>query len=617
MGAEKEHMQSRRVWGLILALIIAPLALLSLAGVVRSADGSVPTTTPGTTDDVSDKITEFDSNIFITRAGTAQIIETITYSNDAPHHGLERFVPTVLTDNGISKTYYFQFKLISVQNEEGKDYQLSRHDSMTAAGLRIGDPDKTFTGAATYIIKYELTPVISKQEGFDFLNLNITGNDWRVPILQAKSRLSIEGEPRLSEIKCFVGASGSKAEDCLIAQDGDSYKITSIRSIDQGQGMTINAKLPAGYFASYIKPTLIPPFWWLWRWAYGWLAAIIVLGLALAFRYYRKFKYWRAKKDQTIIAQYEAPDSMKPAEIGLLSDNHSAMPEITATLIDLAIRKYIKIDQVQAKTWIRAAKYKFSFLKPDKKGLESYENDLLTSLFENAETSEQGIATIELDKVSATKMSLAISAIQSKINQRLEEKGYYPSSGQNALTAMAGLWRLPIIVKILGALFILTGIVSGLQTFAQTTSFIPLGVFCGALVASVFIIYFKRPTAKGVQEWAKVEGFKLFLSVTEKDRLKFSDAPAKNPKLFSKMLPYAVALGVEKEWAKQFEGMDMQGEMYWHGSSSGGNFTPSLFAANISTMTSQFSSSVSAGFSAGSSGGGAGGGAGGGGGGGW
>lgn len=85
---------------------------------------------------------------------------------------------------------------------------------------------------------------------------------------------------------------------------------------------------------------------------------------------------------------------------------------------------------------------------------------------------------------------------------------------------------------------------------------------------------------------------------------------------FSKMLPYAVALGVEKEWAKQFESIDMSKEMYWYGANNR-SFNSALFASSISDMTSNFSSSVSAGFSSSSSGGGAGGGAGGGGGGGW
>ncbi len=76
-------------------------------------------------------------------------------------------------------------------------------------------------------------------------------------------------------------------------------------------------------------------------------------------------------------------------------------------------------------------------------------------------------------------------------------------------------------------------------------------------------------TDEGAKQWALVDGFKLFLNVVEKDRLKFTDAPEKTPERFSKLLPFAVALGVEKQWAKQFEGIDVtQSTNSWY---NGGN----------------------------------------------
>ena len=120
-----------------------------------------------------------------------------------------------------------------------------------------------------------------------------------------------------------------------------------------------------------------------------------------------------------------------------------------------------------------------------------------------------------------------------------------------------------------------------------------------------------RISDTGIAEWAKVQGFKLFLTVTEADRLKFSDAPDKTPELFNKLLPAAVALGVEKEWASQFGNMDLgQSTSGWYAGANGSSFTPVLFASSLS---SDFGSAVSSGFapvSSGSSGVGGGGGGG-------
>ena len=62
-------------------------------------------------------------------------------------------------------------------------------------------------------------------------------------------------------------------------------------------------------------------------------------------------------------------------------------------------------------------------------------------------------------------------------------------------------------------------------------------------------------TKDGAIRTEEIEGLKHFLTVTEKDRLAFHDAPEKRPEQFSRLLAVAVALGVETKWAKQFESL--------------------------------------------------------------
>jgi uncharacterized membrane protein len=140
-----------------------------------------------------------------------------------------------------------------------------------------------------------------------------------------------------------------------------------------------------------------------------------------------------------------------------------------------------------------------------------------------------------------------------------------------------------------------------------------------------FGVLMKAYTPDGRKLADEIEGFKLFLSVTEKDRLAFHNPPDKTPELFEKMLPFALALGVEHKWAEQFaevfERFKQQGKEYapiwYHGSLA--HFTPTAFASDIGNTFSGVvaSSSTPPGSGSGFGGGGVGGGGGGGGGGGW
>lgn len=125
----------------------------------------------------------------------------------------------------------------------------------------------------------------------------------------------------------------------------------------------------------------------------------------------------------------------------------------------------------------------------------------------------------------------------------------------------------------------------------------------------------------------EAEGFRMYLSVAEKDQLNMMHEPELNIQRFEKLLPYAIALGVENQWGRRFENALRQSMQdtatyrpVWYAGSGAATFSPHNFA---STMGKSFSSAISSastapGSSSGSGGGGSsGGGGGGGGGGGW
>jgi uncharacterized membrane protein len=147
---------------------------------------------------------------------------------------------------------------------------------------------------------------------------------------------------------------------------------------------------------------------------------------------------------------------------------------------------------------------------------------------------------------------------------------------------------------------------------------------------AAFVHLLRTLTPAGRELMDQIEGFKQFLTMVDSDRLQRVDAPARTPALFEKCLPYALALGVEQVWAKQFESVLAQAATATGGSVgyapiwfSGDSLTGFSTGEFASSFSSGFSSAVSSassspGSSSGSGGGGSsGGGGGGGGGGGW
>lgn len=512
-------------------------------------------------------IQSFHSDITVSHQNQLDITETIIYDfGDNFHHGIYRYIP-ISAPATSEKSYYisYDFRDVLMDNAPVK---VSEEGDFNKAIIKIGDPNATITGVHTYQIRYTLSPVVIKNDKGAFLNLDITGNDWQVAIEEASAVVHLEDGAALSHTACFGGAFASTESNCQVT--GNNIRANNLLI---GQGLTLNAYLPDGYVAKYLEPTYLPRFnWWQWLLIVGVPLLIFTALLVMLLRWVQER---RRKSRQTIIPQYEAPDQLTPAEIGFLHDDKASVVEITATLIDLAVRGYIRIVQAESKSLFKKAKYRLDQLK-NFSGANDYETALLNAVFAGesllatTKIVDKGKAvnvmqSVNVDDIDKYQMAIVIVGIKKTLKKRLSAKGYY------------GITQVE-------------------------PNLISKAIDGGNI------------SDKGAVEWAKVEGLKLYLGVAEKDRLKFTDAPERTPERFNKLLPYAVALGVEKEWAKQFEDIDMAGHDGWY-SSSLGTWTAFSLASDLS---SGFSASISSSAShASSSGGSSGGGFGGGGGGSW
>jgi len=318
------------------------------------------------------------------------------------------------------------------------------------------------------------------------------------------------------------------------------------------------------------------------------------------------FVWWKKKgKDPqgqgTIIAQFDAPDNLTPAEVGTIIDEKADKKDVTAEVIELAIQGYLKIKRTEKKKFIgKETDYELIKLKDADDKLKSYQKKLLNSLFKYG---KQKTFLSDLNE----SFYKDFQEIQKQIYKDLVDEGYFPQS--------------PLKVRGLylawGFLFIIFSAVA----FSAIGSLWGISFLLSGIIIIVFSFFMPVKTIKGVKARDHILGLKEYLKVAEKDRIKFHNAPEKNPQLFEKLLPYAMVLGVEKEWAKQFEDIYRENSG-WYEDNVGGNFSSVLLINSLNFFSTRAGTAFSsrpgsaAGGGSGFSGGG-GGGFGGGGGGSW
>ncbi len=501
----------------------------------------------------TEKIDSFESEIHINKDNQADISEVIVYDFGlTQRHGIYRDVPIDYKDPQ-GNVYRLAMEHTKTTDENGKEVKATISKSGGNFRIRLGDPDKYVTGQHTYKISYKLWPVVTQKDQRGFLALDVTGNGWQVPIMRASAVVTLDGAT-LEKPACFTGVFGSSEQNCMI--NGQRFTAENLKA---GEGFSIEGYLPSGYVAEYLqanqkRPLTKSDIGIIAGFVFATIAGLILVVILLV----RALRKRKRRKSQTVVVEYGPPAGLTVAEVGHLEDDTSSVQEITAMIIDMAVKGYLKIEQTQKKAFLKKAKYTLIKLK-ESKGLDTNEQLLFDAIFASAKDNK-----MEVDQLSKSSMSTTIYKIHGNTKSELQKKGFYAriASEPNILEKMLDAGNI---------------------------------------------------TDEGAKIWAKVDGFKLYLSVVEKDRMKFHDAPERTPELFSKYLPYAVALGVEKEWAKQFEGIDIAKATNWYAGSYAGfsamnlaNDLGNSFAPVVSS-----NSSVSSSGGGGSSGGGFGGGGGG------
>lgn len=555
--------------------------------------------------DVNDFIiTSFDSDQTLTtqdRQGELRIVERIAVDFSDNNHGILRAIPDTY------KGHSLQLHINSVQSDSGAPASYTTESVNGNTVLRIGDPNRTVTGAQSYTIDYTVRNVITFYGDHAELYWDVNGDQWRQPFARVHTALHLPQAPALQNAPaCYAGSYGSTGGDCTATVSGNTVTIDTTRELIAGETLTYRARFNSGVFqpatwyervGEYTKQLV----------GFG-VPFVLISGIAVSY-------WWRFGRDPhgrgTIVPQYDAPDGLRPIYIGAITDFKVDNRDITATLIDLAIRRYIKIIETKQDRLLLkdTARYSIELLLADFTQLDPAERKLLTALFPVAT-----VGTVYELKPSATALYAVAGMLRKDVKAVLVEKGYLRAR------RLSG----PAITALLASVVVTAVLVIGLL-IAEKSAAIVVGVIAGAAVVVACVLAFEARTAAGVAAKEHIEGLKRYLTVAEKDRLTKLQAPdaayaAPNPEpvrtveLFEKLLPYAIVLGVENGWSKQFAELYTTPPDWYIGNWTTFNavyFASSLNSGMASAVNSSFtapSSSSGGSFSGGGGGGGGGGG---------
>ena len=527
------------------SLLLAPLLLLLGTG-FAGAQGSASETTP-----------RYDVAIVIEPSGSILVTETIEQDfGSTPRHGILRVIPDRLAYSDRYDRVY-PIEVLSVQTSPGTPDDVETSHEGGDFTIRIGDPDTTITGTHTYKIQYRVRGAMNGFPDHDELYWNAIGTGWEQPI--AKATVRVEGPAPVTRVACYAGPEYSRL-GCEKSQIKEGAAVFSQQDLPPYNGLSVVVALPPGTVAS-TEPILEE------RWSIdrafsrtpatvggsvGLLVAIVAGFSVLAWRQGRDRRYLGSQVDQVMgsasgeeevlplfgrgpnVAEFAPPEDLRPGQVGTLVDERANTLDVTATIVDLATRRYLVIQEIPKEGWF--GKPDWTLIRQPAPGDEllSYERKLLESLFETGDE-------VQLSDLK-TKFAAKLKEVEEALYADAVARKWFSGRPDRVRAKWAALGVVALLLG-LGLTFVL----------ARWTHVGLLGipVVIGGILLVVGARWMPRRTAKGTALARRIEGFR---TVIEKAEAHMSHW-AEEENVFTRFLPYAVVFGCTDKWAKAFESL--------------------------------------------------------------
>ena len=496
----------------------------------------------------TEQILNYAVDLRVEAGGTLLVSERIAYDfGTEQRHGILRDLPVRFRyDDRYDRVY--PVHVLEVSGSPGTPDQYKVEDAGASLRIRIGDPDRTISGRHDYTIVYRVEGALNGFADHDELYWNAIGTQWEVPIQDAS--VKVRAPAAIGRVACYVGPVGSIR---LCASSGVDGRTASFATTGLGpyEGLTVVVGLPAGVVAA--PRPILDERWSLAR-AFSatpgslavaggvLLAVLVVLGWLLGMTGRDRRPGGAPAPVVGAMVESAPPEGIRPAQAGLLVDEVVNPVALSATLVDLAVRGYLRIEELPDHPG-RGPDWQLVELKAADEGLLGYERMLLGGLF-----ASRRIALLSdlkqhfYDKFEGARLWLYRDAVQRQwfTDQPDMVRRRWVDRGQ-ALTVVGA--------ALLGLLLWLTHF--GLAA-------IPILLAGPVLIVGARWMPFRTPVGAGLLR--RVTGFRTYLETAGVDRA----SPAQAADQFSAYLPYAIVFGLTEQWTRTFELVGAPSQTPWY-----------------------------------------------------
>jgi uncharacterized membrane protein YgcG len=516
-----------------------------------------------------EKIVSYDVGIVIQHDGSLLVNERIVYDfgTDA-RHGIFREIPVRFGYNADYDRVY-QLAVRSVRSPDAPaQYEVNRTGSSVL--IKIGDPGQLVTGRHTYELTYLVRGALNAFADHDELYWNALGTRWDVPIGQAVVRVTAPGA--VTRAVCFAGPPGS-AQPCMRASIANRVASFTQSGLGPREGFTVVVALPLGLMPPP-RPLLVT------RWSLerafspspvslgtaGALLALLAIAAAVIMVRGRGRRFVRlaapANKRTSVragvmeppaartgpVVGHGLPEDLRPAQAGVLLHGAVRARDFTGTVVDLAMRGYLRIDQVEGLG--RRARPEWRLVRSTKTGdLHLYEQILLKGLFQEA-------ASPRLSQLGPA-FGPALSQARDALYEDVTERGWFTSRPDQVRRR----WRaLGVIMTVVGAVVMAVIAGSGL-------ALAPVPVTLAGLALTGCARWMPVRTPTGAELASRVRRFRDVIVAPSAQHNELT----RRPGVLYGCLPYAIVFGCAKEWAGMTASLTTTGQApAWH--VNGGEF---------------------------------------------
>lgn len=536
------------------------------------------------------RVVDFDAVLEVGSDGMLDVTEKITVEFKGQWNGVRREL-LLRHHTAQGRRVTLDVDIGDITDAAGRPLEVERDRDGGLLILRIYVPDNR-DATRQVVIRYRVSNAIrffyadSEVGELDELFWNVTGNSSEWPTTRARARVVLPLAARPTRVAVYTGPEHSRAAEADIERSGNTVTFTARRELQAYEGMTVAVGWLPGAIAS--RPSAgAHRTLGIIRWWPGVLPFLIVF---LAIRAWSS--RGRDPKEGAIAVQYEPVAGLSPAELGTLVDHRAEMRDITATLVDLAVRGYVRIEETRERKLLGLltdTDFQFHLRKPMEEwsGLAGHEERYLDALF-------QGSSSVKLSDLQ-NKFYKSLPGIRDALYEQLVERGFYKQRPDSVKNNWLGGGVVVLAAGVGGALW-------ASATSATWVSPVALGIagIISGLTLLVFAGLMPARTVDGARAREAALGFREFLSRVESDRYK---RMITSPEMFERFLPYAMAFDVEEKWARAFEGIYRESPSWYTGTGTG-QFRAAAFSSRMSALSSAASSTMASSPSSSGSGGG-------------